>query len=173
MNQLRFGDSYDIVKRFFCEVLRGQRYDIFIEPMFTDERQSSKESLFYRFLDVKHVSDHTRGRTSTALLVDPDTGVSNHDRKKHVSFDRIADLCKVHRIVFVFDQAFSRSRSRDEQMKEKLTALVRRKRTALYYKSHACFLFASRSRKSICRLRDHLVRLGVPEKRLVMRSPTQ
>jgi hypothetical protein len=166
------GDSYDIVKKFFCRVLKEQGYDVFIDPMmFTGKWDDTKKQRFYLFLGVKHVSDHKCGQTSTALLVDPDTGVwerGKNKQKTHVSFDMIADLCKCHRIVFVFDQSFALNRPRGPRMKAKLKALAGKGCKPLYYKSHACFLFASRSPESIWLLRDYLVGLGLPEDRLVM-----
>lgn len=177
MNPSKLGDSYDIVKRFFCDVLREQGYDVFIDPMFSGNWDDSKKQLFYKFLGVENVSEQAVSgykprQKPTAIVVDPDTGVSEHDGKKHVSFGKIADLCGEHGIVLVFDQSFRRcsSHEREKQMKRKLRNLSRLKRTVLYHKSHACFLFASCSSKSICHLRDRLLDLGLPENRLVMLS---
>lgn len=35
MNRKFFGDSYDIVKRFFCVELAALGYSVEVEPMFT------------------------------------------------------------------------------------------------------------------------------------------
>ena len=177
MNPLHLGDSYDIVKKFFCWVLKEQGYDVFIDPMFTGKGKwdDTKRQLFYHFLDVRNVSDYKPGQTPTALLVDPDTGVwerEKNQQRTHVFFDTIADLCKCHRIVFVFDQSFARNRPRLDRIQGKLKAVADQGCEALYYDSHACFLFASRSAsaKPIRHLRCHLVDLGLPKNRLVMLS---
>jgi len=173
MNPSKLGDSYDIVKRFFCDVLRAQGYDVFIDPMFTGTWNQHNKCLFYQFLGAKNVSDHRPGRRSNAILVDPDTGVweRNTDRQgTHISFNKIAELCQCYRVVFVFDQSFARNRLRSDQIRDKLHALRNQHCSALYYDSHACFLLASCSLKSIRQLRGRLVRLGLPENRLVMLS---
>lgn len=40
-----FGDSYDIVKRFFCETLRSLGDTVYIDPLFTGD-WSGQETIF-------------------------------------------------------------------------------------------------------------------------------
>ena len=45
MNPRLFGDSFDIVKRFFIKILKDAGYEVYVEPMFT--LALHKSSIFY------------------------------------------------------------------------------------------------------------------------------
>ena len=73
MNPAYFGDSYDLVKRFFCRELALLGYSVFVDPMLTGT-WSVNEKEFYRLIGAEPVS---RGRPipqRAALFLDPDTG---------------------------------------------------------------------------------------------------
>lgn len=173
MNQRYLGDSYDIVKRFFCSVLREQGYDVFVDPIFTGEWRANEKLSYYRFLGAEPIPHHAAAQGPTALLLDPDTGVSKRARMRYLSFGAIARLLEVYRIILAFDQSFSRNCSPAGQIKQKLDTLAMQGCKAFYYDSHARFLFASRSAKAIDQLYKRLIDHGLPKARLVARSPDQ
>lgn len=167
MHPSYLGDSYDIVKRFFCEALRRLGYTVYIDPMFTGE-WSGQEASLYKFLGVQRL--HGGGVTAsaaTALFLDPDTGVNGKGGRRHASFERVATEALKHQIVFAFDQGFSRATLPKTQIEKKLAAMLARGCRAFYYDSHARFIFASRDGKELERLRAELVSQGLPNTRLV------
>src|SRR5438105_12911443 len=111
------GDSYDIVKRFFCEALRRLGYTVCIDPMFTGE-WSGQETAFYRFLGVEPSASTPTPSALTALFLDPDTGVNQKGSRKHASFERIVSEAQKHKIVFAFDQGFSRGIAPEPQIQQ-------------------------------------------------------
>ncbi|WP_242512299.1 hypothetical protein [Pseudolysobacter antarcticus] len=172
MNIQYVGDSYDIVKRFFCEALRALKYTVYIDPMSTDEWKSSDTRSFYKFLGVQHADACDKPGRRTALLFDPDTGLSEKKSKKHLSFVRLeqalVEQSLAHGIVFVFDQSFSRGSDLEKQkkMRHKLDLLNKGKCFGFYYNSHASFLFASSKESHLLALQRHLKKLGLPEFRI-------
>ena len=54
MNAKWFGDSFDIVKKFFLRHLREDGYVVYVDPMFTG-RWQGLERRFYQFLGAEHV----------------------------------------------------------------------------------------------------------------------
>jgi hypothetical protein len=167
MNPKFFGDSYDLVKRFFCLELLALGYAVTVDPMFTGEWNGA-EGDFYHLLGVEAgrqaPSSSSRRR---ALFLDPDTGVNAAGGKQHVSFDRLVHETEGFELVFSFDQSFSRQADPGSALREKLAALRARGCHAMYYESHARFLFAARARHPIDELREHLVSLGLPASRLI------
>jgi hypothetical protein len=166
MNSSFIGDSYDLVKRFFCFELRALGYKVVVDPMFTGEWKGRKRDFFSL---VGATMDATAPLPSarTALFVDPDTGVRHKGSPKHVSFDQLAQKVSRHALVFSFDQSFSRQANPVEVMKGKLSALTDRSCHAMYYDSHARFLFVSKEEKLLRELRAHLVSLGLPTERFL------
>ena len=164
MNRRWFGDSYEIVKRFFVDTLRSEGYSVFIDPMFTGEWEGIKED-FYNFVGVRPISDY-RGEKS-ALLVDPDTGIGKRKTKQHVTIEGIAKHLETFDLVFSFDQSFSRSKNPLDQMSEKLNRLRSTGNYGFYYDSHARFLFASGKLKLLNEFKEGLKKTGLPPKRIV------
>ena len=121
MNGAWFGDSYDIVKRFFVGELQSLGYRVCVDPMPSGDWESH-EAAFLRFVGVIHVRDAEETRQS-ALLIDPDTGIGNRPSRKHASLDAIVAHLQRHEIVMVFDQSFSRSGVAAEQIQGKLQRL--------------------------------------------------
>jgi hypothetical protein len=161
------GDSYDLVKRFFCHELAALGYVVVIDAMFTGT-WNGKEQDFYRLLGAVSREASPPGTVQSALFLDPDTGINSKGGKQHVSFDRLAQEASAFAIVFAFDQSFSRQAQADEVMNGKLAAFEARGCSAMYYDSHARFLFLSRQKHRLSELRAHLVSLGLPSERLVV-----
>jgi hypothetical protein len=164
MNPKYLGDSYDIVKRFFCSALATLGYEVVIDPMFTG-KWNGKEETYYRLIGARPLGKSLNSRL-TALFMDPDTGVREMAGKRHVSFDRMVAELQNHKLVFVFDQSFSYQGKPEVVMREKLAAIRSRGCHAFYYDSHARFLFLSREAKNLNILLRRLRELGIPDSRL-------
>jgi hypothetical protein len=89
MNPKWFGDSYDIVKRFFVDNLRIMEYEVFIDPMLTSE-WNGKEKKFYKLIDALPFQEYKPPRNKAALLVDPDTGIGKTS-PKHISIPKLIE----------------------------------------------------------------------------------
>jgi hypothetical protein len=166
MNPKYFGDSYDIVKRFFCAELAALGYSVLARPMFRGEWNGS-EQIFLRFIGASESLDLPRGPSRLALFFDPDTGVRHKPGPRHVSLSQLADGAADHSLAFAFDQSFSWAHDSGTAMRQKLLTLQDLACFAMYYDSHARFLFVSKARATLTELRDHLVPLGIPARRFV------
>lgn len=166
MNPKFVGDSYDLVKRFFATELASLNYAVSIEPMFTGDWGDSKSG-FHRLIGMASDRKPSGVKQRRALFFDPDTGVNESGGKRHVSFARLVDAADTYDLVVSFDQAFSRRDEPSRAMRAKLAHLQRLGCCAMYYDSHARFLFASRDAGCVDRWRDHLVSLGLPKRRLL------
>lgn len=166
MNSAWFGDSYDIVKRFFADILKRNGYSVTVDPMFTGTWQQIEEP-FHRFIGAERLSDAEwpSSRSRTALLLDPDTGVGAKATRQHVTLERIVDELERYEIVFSFDQSFSRGQSAEEKMSEKLNGLRKKGAYGFYYNSHAKFLFATRQPDELVLIKEAFVATGLPETR--------
>ena len=166
MNPDFLGDSYDLVKRFFCRELVALRYEVVVDPMFTGA-WGDKATQFYRLIGVAPEAVGAAATARAALFLDPDTGVNSNGGEQHVSFDRIVSEATTHDLVFSFDQSFSRQAKPRDVMQAKLAAVSSRGGRAMYYDSHARFLFVSLKEHPLQELREHLVSLGLPAERLL------
>jgi hypothetical protein len=166
VNPLYFGDSYDLVKRFFCGELRTLGYSVVVDAMLTGD-WAGAESNFYRLIGASPRGEYKPDGRPTALLLDPDTGVKQSASRQHVSYVRIAHETSVYSLVFSFDQSFSRQAKASDVIRKKLAALNALGCTTMYYDSHARFVFAAAEAGPIQELRDHLVSLGIPRSRLI------
>jgi len=167
MNPRFLGDSYDIVKRYFCEAMRLLGYQVYADLMPTGDWHG-QEDVFFRFLNARSRTEPTK--QPAALFLDPDKGVSRgKETLSHTSPQRIASECMKYELVFAFDQSFSRSSPARPQMDAKLSALVELGCFGMYYDSHARFLFASRDSGRIVQLSELLVEQGLPAQRLTYR----
>lgn len=165
MNPKWFGDSYDIVKRFFASSLHELGYEVFIDPMYTGQWEGDEGALC-QLLQMRPVEEYRE--STSALFLDPDTGIRRVASPKHTTFAKIAELLITHEIVFSFDQSFSRGSDPLPQMKAKLEAVEETGGFGFYYDSHARFLFSSLQADRVKLLRQHLVGMGLPESRLVL-----
>ena len=166
MNPTYFGDSYDLVKRFFCAELSALGYSVAVNPMFTGT-WSGAEDEFYRLIGVEHAALQGGATTRSALFLDPDTGVKENATPKHVSFHQLVAESARYSLVFSFDQSFSRKFKPAVVMREKLASIRELSCHAMYYDSHARFLFVATQEKLLHELRAHLVSLGMPKSRLL------
>jgi len=166
MNPAYFGDSYDVVKRFFCSELRSLGYNLVVDPMLTGSWEGA-EKQFFRFLGAAPYESAPTIASPVALLIDPDTGVGAKSGRQHVTLERIAELTRTNAIVFSFDQSFSRKHQPKQAMRRKLEELAEYGCRGAYYDSHARFLFASSEQLRLEELVNHLVSLGMPESRFV------
>lgn len=165
MNPQWFGDSFDIVKRFFVDNLKEIGYTVYVNPMLTGE-WIGKEKSFYKFLNVHH-QESMSNSSKNALLLDPDTGIGSKRSKRHTTIQDIVDLLDEYEIVFSFDQSFSRNAPASEALSRKLKLLKSKGGQGFYYDSHARFLFAAKQASSLQELKEQLVGVGLPRERLV------
>lgn len=166
MNQRFLGDSFDLVKRFFCNSLVTLGYEVVIDPMFTD-KWNDEETTFYKLVGARPAATAPIGSHLRALFIDPDTGIRKTEGRQHVSFDRMVAELQNHALVFAFDQAFSYKANPESVMREKLAAIRDRGCHGFYYNSHARFLFVSREAENLNVLTRSLCELGLPESRLL------
>ena len=68
MNPQWFGDSFDIVKRFFIANIREMGYQVFVDPMFTGE-WNGLENKFYDFLGAVPLESLATSSGKTALFL--------------------------------------------------------------------------------------------------------
>lgn len=117
MNPKWFGDSYDIVKRFFVDALKGIGYEVYVEPMFTGDWKGAEQQ-FFEFLGAKNNDEFADPRPKSALFVDPDTGIGKKASSRHVTISEIIKELSEYEIVFSFDQSFSRGIPAEGQMRQ-------------------------------------------------------
>ena len=163
MNPLWFGDSFDIIKRFFIENLNAIGYRVVVDPMLTGEWNGVEQ--FYKFLKADPLIE--QGISKSALLLDPDTGIGKKKSKRHVTIQCIAEQLSKYDVVFSFDQSFPRGGNTTKEITDKLTLLQQTGNHGFYYDSHARFLFASKSFKKLKELEQQLLASGLPASRLV------
>ena len=164
MNSQWFGDSFDIVKRFFVENLNAIGYRVVVDPMLTGE-WNGVEHDFYKLLKAYPLNE--KSISKSALLLDPDTGIGRKRSKQHVTIKCIADQLLNHDVVFSFDQSFPRGRNARDKIIEKLKLLQETGNHGFYYDSHARFLFAAKSIKVLGEVEKQLLKSRLPASRLV------
>ncbi|HEY2323176.1 MAG TPA: hypothetical protein VGJ82_09980 [Thermoanaerobaculia bacterium] len=164
MNTKYLGDSYDLVKRFFSRELTNIGYEVVADPMFTGPWADADKSRLLNLVQVSPERKNVVGRT--ALFLDPDTGIHERQSRHHVSYARIAGETESYQLVFSFDQSFSRREAPITVIRRKIEAMRALGCSAMYYDSHARFLFASRV-DAVMELREHLLSVGLPGSRLV------
>jgi hypothetical protein len=169
LNPKWFGDSYDIVKKFFVNVLKDIGYEVYIEPMFTGDWNGGEQK-FINFIVAEPVEDIILPAQKSALFIDPDTGIGKKATSKHVTIDSLIRKLEKYEILLVFDQSFSRSKSSEEQMKKKLSTLNKLGGNGFYYDSHTKFLFASKNLNAINTIRKKLLQIGIPSTRLITKK---
>jgi len=164
LNPQYFGDSFDIVKRFFVENLNAIGYQVVVDPMRTGE-WNGVEHGFYQLLKAYPLNE--KSSSKSALLLDPDKGIGRKRSKQHVTIKCIADQLLHHDVVFSFDQSFSRDANAKDTIKEKLLLLQETGNYGFYYNSHARFLFAAKSIDILGEIEQQLLASGLPASRLL------
>jgi hypothetical protein len=151
------GDSYDAVKRLWQEVL-SEWAPLYAEPRFIPKDLQGE---FTRLTAIPMLHGAPSGRYS--ILNDPDTGIrlpgedNQTESRMHIAMPTIDEQLRrngVHAVI-TFDQSDYRHSGLklDEQRQAKMRYLAKAGRFALYYVSHAPFLFAcpgTRARDSSC-----------------------
>lgn len=169
MNRKFLGDSYDLVKRFFCLELSVLGYQVVADPMFTGPWNDRQKIHFFRLIGVAPTA--SADSMPMALFLDPDTGIRERSSRQHVAFKRIAEEAARYALVFSFDQSFSYQEEAADGIQRKLAALKALGCESMYYDSHARFVFASCAPARIAELRKHLMALGLPPSRLIDAAP--
>jgi hypothetical protein len=164
MNPQWFGDSFDIVKRYFVENLRAIGYHVVVDPMFMGE-WNRLEQKFYHLLGASPLGESSSNKS--ALLLDPDIGIGKKKTKQHVTIEVIASHLRNYEVVFSFDQSFSRAGSATEKIREKLGRLKETGNFGFYYDSHARFLFAANALENLNEVEQQLLSSGLPASRLL------
>ncbi len=164
------GDSYDAVKRLWCDALSSSA------PLYADERfiPVAIQKEFTLLTGIQMLKELPN--IPFSILNDPDTGIrlpkeaNQRVSRTHTSIDDIAGqldrtgaTCSV-----TFDQSDYRHGGieRAEQRRMKMRALRELGISSFYYVSHAPFLFALHPSKRAADIKELLVVVGVPSRRL-------
>ena len=159
------GDSYDIVKRFFRDILSP------IAPLKADPYFIESSLLSGEYERVTGIALLSNGQTKPiGVLLDPDTGIRapDHHRdatRSHATTQYIADVLRDSSVAYciVYDQSYHRNSVRKtDQLTAKLQELENRSVVGFYYVSHAPFLFAARHGRTLAALRKALLNAGIP-----------
>ena len=157
MNRKFFGDSYDLVKRFFIQQLSELDYAVHADLLLTGD-WGENEVAFRKLVGLGASPSGPESRNyRKALFLDPDTGVRETRGRRHVSYERLAGEVETYDLVLAFDQSFARGSDSDALIRHKLKELGRRNCFGMYYDSHARFLFVSQSHGILeeCRTRTY------------------
>lgn len=170
MHEQYLGDSFDILKRFWVDLLSPAA------PMLAHSRFIPADlQPRYTQLTGATIYDPTNTMTSAySLLLDPHTGIPLPDaanqrlRVSHAPIDFIASLFDDPNLSFIacYDQTARRQAdlSLVYQLNAKRTQLLTHDIPSFYYVSHAPFLFASRSADTLNSIRQRMLDAGIPER---------
>ncbi|HQG93085.1 MAG TPA: hypothetical protein PLN27_15625 [Acidobacteriota bacterium] len=162
------GDSYDMVKRLWRELLQDWA-PLYAEPRFIP---NALREQYTKLTQLEMLPTSCQGKYS--VLNDPDTGVrlpgekNQAEGRTHIRIRTIMDQLRMGaRCVITFDQSnYRRIGSSSVQRQKKMQELVKEGFDCFYYVSHAPFLFAFPDSGSCQQLRAILVNAGIPEERL-------
>jgi hypothetical protein len=169
MHERYLGDSYDAVKRLWCQALYSWA-PLHAARLYIPGKRLQAQ--FTALTGIPMLADQPPKQYS--VLLDPDTGIrlAGARGRRHVTLDTIADTFRSRGVVCVvtFDQSYVRQsgHSRSEQQSAKLRAAAELGLQCFYYQSHAPFLFSFRNASARRRGRKCLTDAGVPEGRLKM-----
>jgi hypothetical protein len=162
------GDSYDIVKRFWCESL-GAIAPLFSHPRFLPPEIRGRYTAvtLIPVLDLESLPKKPFG-----ILLDPHTGISLPDVPQkgmtisHISLPSLVRIFDELRPQYMicFDQSFHRQSglSHEKQRLMKMNSLRKSRLASFYYVSHASFLFITDRQEILVLIRDRLTLLGIP-----------
>lgn len=165
------GDSYDIVKRFWAESLRGiaplYSHPHFVQP---EIRRRYTSLTTIPVLEINSLPEHLFG-----LLLDPDTGIPlpsdrpSPIRRSHAPLSFIVQVVAELKPAYLicFDQSFHRRAipSKPDQLERKREFLHGHDIASFYYLSQAPFLFMADRIKSLLVIQKLLLSLGIPQER--------
>lgn len=170
MKRKYLGDSYDAVKRLWCELLH-EWAPLYAESRFIPDEIKTE---FTRLTKISIMTD--KPEKSFSILNDPDTGIrlpgekNQREGHTHISISTIANQLKYRgiRCVVTFDQSYHRNGkgSHKDQRFAKMDGLRREGFHSLYYVSHAPFLFATPTHNLLIELKTLLQAAGIPSNRL-------
>lgn len=166
MNPSWYGDSFDLVKRFFVSALKNTGFSVEIAPMLTGDWDADSLCSFYNLLGGVERETNKQSTTKRALLVDPDTGIGPKAGAKHTTIGNVVKYASEYIIVIVFDQSFSRNKDPASVMDQKLFELGKHGTYGFYYDSHARFLVCSNDPNALNDYKRSLVPQGLPLNRL-------
>jgi hypothetical protein len=170
MKEKYLGDSYDLVKRFFSQVL-DPIARLYAYPKFVPDDIVGS----YEKVTTIPILPETGPGGRFGILLDPDTGVRlpakvddtvHHVSPRHVTLQFIVDL-NIERhpeYMICFDQSHHRKHehSREDQRKAKMEFLRTHGIPSFYYASHAPFLFASQKSETLRLILERLMSVGIP-----------
>lgn len=170
MREEYLGDSYDLVKHFWAASLMPIA-PLYAYPRLIPVRLAERYSIITKI----PVFDPTV-TGQFGILFDPNTGIylphEELDRitASHISLPLLIRVFNELRPAYAicFDQAFHRTHDlgRQGQMQMKVDFLRGRGIFSFYYLSHAPFLFMAASEEMVGCIRDRLICLGIPGRRL-------
>lgn len=171
MRDIYLGDSYDLVKRFWAQILGS------IAPVYAHGR-FVPAALREKFICLTTIPILDLGRLPEkpfGLLLDPHTGIPLPDAKSQKVSAALAPVSFIMEqfatlkpsFMVCFDQAHDRHRSKvlnvAEQREVKRDALLSCGVFSFYYLSHAPFLFMAKDIEVLSIVRSTLVDTGIPE----------
>jgi hypothetical protein len=168
MDESYLGDSYDLVKRFFRQIL-DPIAPLYAHPQFvpTPIREAYMAATTIPIFGA-------RPESSFGILLDPDKGVSlRHATRKHAPLPLIVELHQRlgPKYIVCFDQSFNRNLNLKEQMRAKGDFLQRQGLQALYYVSHAPFLFTAQDSDTLDQVLLRSLAAGIPKCRFELFKP--
>ena len=190
MNEKKFGDSYDFVKRSLLDWL-SDLGEWAAHPMLTKQPKNDSSFLrqytdFLRVLasppeklrapwDRNSLLDWAEERRGYHLFLDPDTGLmlsSGRATEKHLKADDLIAIAEKRpgKLTLVFDQSINRNRLVRDQVEEKLLFLRDRKKPihGITHESHACFVLVSTCPQALIEAEQKLTgNFRIPAWRLV------
>jgi hypothetical protein len=166
VDQEYLGDSYDLVKRFFGQVLH-EVAPLYADPTFVPEKI---RTAFTKVTCIPIFQEDHKG--DVGVLLDPTTGVPREPDARsttsHASLAYIIEAAKESTYVICFDQSYYRTKesTKKEQRANKLKFLKDQGFSSFYYASHAPFLFVARKKETLNLILKWLREAGIPENML-------
>jgi hypothetical protein len=167
VDQKYLGDSYDLVKRFWCQTLE------LIAPLYAHSRfvPALIRDDYTALTSIPILETRPIGRFG--ILLDPDTGIPlpaaslGGATSSHASLPFLLKLNQEFNpdYIICFDQSHHRGGglSRERQREAKMTFLRDHGMQAFYYVSHAPFLFAAQNEPTLRSISDRLLSMGMPK----------
>jgi hypothetical protein len=157
------GDSYDLVKRCFAQVLHE------VAPLYADPK-FIPEKIRTAFTTVTCIPIFQESQIGdVGVLLDPTTGVPREPDARsttnHASLAYIVEAAKKSTYVICFDQSYHRTKefTKKEQRANKLEFLKDQGLSSFYYASHAPFLFVAKKKETLKLILKWLREAGIPE----------
>jgi len=166
MREKYLGDSYDLVKRFWCAGLKP------IAPLYAHPKflPAGIRAQYTAVTSIPILNSPPSGRFG--VLLDPHTGIPRPDDSfsgataSHASLPFVVQVNQELHPTYIicFDQSYHRQHGLDRAKQRDVKRKFLRKGgiESFYYVSHAPFLFLASKRKILAALRDRLTSLGIP-----------